>query len=214
MEKEIAFDDTINITSDHTILGGNLVIPEDSHALIIFVDDHGRGQRDDRNLHIASVLQKEGFATLLVDLLTSDEVANQPHSLDINHLADRIMDIRKWADQNPQTEHLNVGIFGFNTGASAAIIAASRFDSKMNAIVSLGGRPDLALEALKKIDIPILLIATHKDNSNVIFNEKALSDIGKESRLEVLQDAEKGFHEPVILEKITSLTKEWFVRHI
>jgi putative phosphoribosyl transferase len=214
MEKEMSFDDTINITSGQSILRGSLVIPENSHALIIFVDDQGKGQHDPRNLHFAEILQRERFATLLVDLLTSDEIANQPHTLDISYLAGRISDVCKWAAQNPQTEQLNVGLFGYNTGIAAVLKAASYQESKINAIVSLGGRPDLVLDVLEKIHVPLLLIVGHVDNAIVTFNQKALPHIHAESRMEVLQDSGKGFQEPAVQEKIASLSKEWFTRHM
>ena len=213
MEKEIAFDDTINITSNQTVLGGTLVIPENSHALIIFVDDKGQGQQDSRNLHLAQALQKEGFATLLVDLLTPEERTNQPESLDVNHLAARISDVCKWAGQNPQTEHLNVGLFGYHTGVAAVLIAASYQESKIHAIVSLGGRPDLVLDVLENIHIPLLLIARHKDEPVVTYNEKALPHIHAEHKLELLQDSDRNFQDPIILNKIASLSREWFIRH-
>lgn len=213
MEKDIAFDDTINITSDRSILTGTLVIPENSQTLIIFVDDHGKGQQDQRNLHIAQALHKEKFATLLVNLLTEEERANQPDTFDINHLAERIIDVRKWVGQNPQTEHLNVGLFGYHTGVAAMLKAASHPESKVNAIVSLGGRPDLALDALKRINVPILLIAGDVDNSNVTYNQKALPHIYAEHKLEVIQDSGKGFDNPAVLDKIAHQSREWFVRH-
>lgn len=213
MEREIDFNDSIHISSQQSVLGGTLMIPKNSHALIIFVDDQGKGQHDSRNVHVAQILQREGFATLLVDLLTSDEVANQPNTLNINHLAERIGDVCKWASLNPQTEHLNIGIFGYNTGVAAVLKAVSLQEINIYAIVSLNGRPDLAMEELKKIRTPLLLIAGHKDNPMVTFNEKALPHIQAETKLELLQDSDKNFLEPVMLDTIATMSKEWFIRH-
>ena len=215
MQQEISFDEQVKINHEEKLFEGKLVIPENSRALIIFADDHGNSLADERNLAVAVALQNEGFATLQFKMFTDHELSEESHKLDINVLANRISSAYHWAKTNPQTEHFNIGLFGFNTGASAAIIVASQSKKNINALVSLSGRPDLVLDELERIQVPTLLIVGGADNALVTYNQKALPHIRHtESRINVLQDAGHGFTDKGKLDQVARLTMDWFVRHI
>jgi len=214
MEKLINFDDLITISSDDKILNGRLVIPEESQAIIVFVDDLGHVLHNKTALQLADYMQQEGFATLLVDLLTKEETLTSTQDLDINHIAHRVSDVRNWIAENPQTEYMNTGFFNMNTGTAAVIKALNKPDSSINALVSLAGRPDLAQDSLKNINTPVLYLAGDADNANVTFHEKALSNFNSFSKLEVIADGGGDFLSPPILQKVALLSKEWFIRHL
>jgi putative phosphoribosyl transferase len=134
--------------------------------------------------------------------------------MDICKQSERISDIRKWAEENPQTEHLSAGLFSFGSGTAAALEAIANRDSKINAMVSLGGRPDLAFDALKRIDIPLLFICGDMDNANVVQHEKSLPYFNTSSKMEVLNDAGKGFTTPSAINEVIKLSREWFIQHL
>lgn len=214
MEKTASFNDSISISSQNRVMEGHLIIPEESQAIILFVDETGKVRRDERSLKIAEVFQRKGFATLFVDLLTAEESANPTEAMDIYKQSERISDIRKWAGENPQTEHLSAGIFSLGSGTAAALEAIANRESKINAMVSLGGRPDLAFDALKRIDIPLLFICGDMDNANVVQHEKALAHFNTSSKMEVLNDAGKGFTTPAAIDEVIKLSREWFIQHL
>lgn len=214
MEKSVSFNDSINISSQNRVLSGKLLIPEESQAIILFVDEHGKATQDKRFLKIAERFQNYGFATLFVDLLTADEADSPAEAMDIYKQAERITDIRNWAGENPQTEHLSIGLLSYGSGTAAALEAVVNVENKINALVSLGGRPDLAFDALKKIDIPLLFICGDIDNANVVQHEKSLPHFNTSSKMEVIRDAGKGFETESALEKVIGLSKEWFIRHL
>ena len=215
MQHTINFDEKVNITTGDALLKGHLVIPENSRALVLFADDRGDSVLDKRNLLVAEILQKEGFATLQFNMLTAEEMADEDTELQCHLLADRIHDAYHWAKTNPQTEDFNIGLFGFNTGAAAAIMVAARPENNINALVSLSGRPDLAMDDLREVRCPVLLIVGGADNAVVTYNQKALPHIKKaESRINVLQDSGHGFEDPQKLKEVAQLTKEWFIMHI
>lgn len=215
MQHIINFNETVNISTGDTLMKGRLVIPENRRALVIFADDRGNSVDDQNNRLIAEMLQHEGFATLQFNMLTTDEMAEERWELNSEVAAERIHAAYHWAKTNPQTENLNIGLFGFNTGAASAISVAARAENNINALVSLSGRPDLVLEDLQELRCPVLLIVGGADNAVVTFNQKALPHIKKaESRINVLQDSGHGFENPAKLEEVARLTKEWFIMHI
>jgi dienelactone hydrolase len=214
MHTDTSFNDQVNISSADTVLNGKLLIPDNSRALVIFVDDSGSSLQDPRNLAVAKVLQQEGFATLLFDLMTPEERSDRGEKLDIHFIAERIRAARKWAEGNPQTEHLNVGIFAYNTGVASAVLMAADPENRINAIVSLSGRPDLVLNSLEKLQAPMLLIVGGADNAVVTFNQKALPAFHAESALRVLQDSGHGFENSDKLMEVAYLSRDWFVKHI
>jgi dienelactone hydrolase len=215
MQHTINFDEQVNITTGETMLKGHLVIPENSRALVLFADDRGDSVREKRNMLIAEILQKEGFATLQFNMQTAEEMGEENKGISCQKLAERIHDAYHWSKTNPQTESFNIGLFGFNTGAAAAIMVAARPENNINAVVSLSGRPDLAIDHLQQIGCPVLLIVGGADNAVVTYNQKALPHITKaESRINVLQDSGHGFDNEQKLQEVAQLTKEWFIMHI
>lgn len=215
MQQEVSFNEKVYINYEDKLLNGKLVIPDNSRALIIFADDSGNSLTDIRNLTIADALQNEGFATLQFEMLTEYELKEERHKLDINFLAKRIDSAYHWAKTNPQTEHLNIGLFGFNTGTAAAIIVATESENNINALVSLSGRPDLVLKELELIRSPLLLIVGGADNAVVTYNQKALPHIRQaESRINVMQDSGHGFNDKNKLKEVARLTRDWFIMHV
>ncbi len=214
MENNIDFDDTIDISSTGKVLDGRLIIQKNSHALIILIDDHGRVSEDQRSLYVADFLQKAGFSTLMIDLLTQEELDNEANATALDHLSERIKDVCYWAADNPQTEAMNIGLFTINTGTAAALETPIFYDHQVNALVSLAGRPDLAVDNLKSINIPMLFIAGNLDSSNVSYHEKVLENLNAESKFEILKESGKGFHDESMLKDVAQLAKEWFIRHL
>lgn len=215
MQQEVSFNEKVDINYQDKLLAGKLVIPDNSRALIIFADDSGNSIKDIRNQKVAESLQKEGFATLQFEMLTENELREENQKLDINFLAKRISSAYHWAKTNPQTEHFNIGLFGFNTGAAAAIIVATESENNINAVVSLSGRPDLVLNELELIRTPVLLIVGGADNAVVTYNQKALPHIRQaESRINVLQDSGHGFTDKHKLSEVAKLTRDWFIMHV
>ncbi|MFP4090828.1 MAG: dienelactone hydrolase family protein [Cyclobacteriaceae bacterium] len=213
MHHTLNYNENVEITSENLFLKGKLMIPEESSQLIMFISDKASSRGDQLTTFLAAEMRAAGFATLEFDLLTEHELAEERKKLDINLLAERIVHARKWLGQNPHTEYFSIGIFAYNTGAAAALIAASRIDASVNAVVSAGGRPDLVLDHLEKLQCPVMLIAGGADNANVTFNQKALPHINSEHAFRVLQDAKHDFEQPGKREQVASLSRDWFIQN-
>jgi putative phosphoribosyl transferase len=211
---------TCQIAIDGRILEGDLAIPTGAKAVILFPHGSGGGRHSTRNQYIAKVLNKAGFATLLVDLLSSEEkaadVAGRHLRYNIELLAGRFKEVTKWLLQEPQTKNLEIGYFGSNTGAAAAISAAANFSNSNNivkALVLRGGRLDLVEEQLSKIIAPILLIAGGSDDTTVIgINKIAIKALknAKDRELALIPGAGHLFEEPDKLEEVAKIAAEWF----
>lgn len=186
---------------------------------IIFAHGSGSSRHSRRNQHVASLLQDAGMETVLIDLLTEDEekvdVRTREHRFDIGLLATRVAGaIDWWRSENPDSPQASVGLFGASTGAAAALIAATQRPEEVGAVVSRGGRPDLAADALGSVDAPTLLIVGGRDTQVIELNESAQSHLECESKLEIVPGASHLFEEPGALDRVAELAAEWFAEHL
>ena len=200
------------------MLEGNLSIPAQAIALVLFAHGSGSSRHSPRNQFVAQTLNQAGLATLLFDLLTPEEESvdlyTREHRFDIGLLAERLVYATKWAKQEKQTQDFDIGYFGSSTGGGAALVAAAELPEKVGAVVSRGGRPDLAGDALPKVRAPTLLIVGGEDHVVIELNEQARAQMKCECKIEIVPGATHLFEEPGALEKVAKLASDWFVKHI
>jgi putative phosphoribosyl transferase len=200
-------------------LAGDLMVPPRARGIVIFAHGSGSSRRSSRNRHVAGVLQQAGLATLLFDLLS--EAEERAESLtrhlrfDIELLADRLAVSTTWLSSHAAVAHLPIGYFGASTGGGAAIVAATRLPGRVCAVVSRGGRPDLAADALPRIAVPTLLIVGGDDDVVIELNREALGHMQPGvGTLEIVPGATHLFEEPGTLEQVATLARDWFTRHL
>ena len=204
---------------DGVELAGTLGIPKNPKGLVLFAHGSGSSRHSPRNRYVAGVLHCRGIATLLLDLLTrEEEFADQRTAelrFDIALLARRLNSATRSIMRQPDVRHLKVGYFGASTGAGAALVAAAEFPENVAAIVSRGGRPDLAMDALGSVRAPTLLIVGGNDEPVIEMNRQALAELGcLEKKLVIVPGATHLFEEPGTLEEVARLAAEWFVQHL
>jgi len=208
----------VQIPAGRVELAGDLVVPAGALALVIFAHGSGSSRFSPRNRFVAGVLNQAGFATLLFDLLTAAEENLDRYSgqyrFDIPLLAARLEAATVWARGEPELATLKVGYFGASTGAAAALIAAANRPEEVGAIVSRGGRPDLAADFLDRVRAPTLLIVGGNDPVVLELNRQALRKLRCEARLEVVPGAGHLFEEPGALERVAELARDWFKLHL
>src|SRR5829696_3444099 len=199
-------------------LEGNLGVPEGAAGVVLFAHGSGSGRHSPRNRYVARVLREAGLATLLIDLLTREEEEVDLRTgylrFDIGLLADRLADATGWLIENPDARDLRIGYFGASTGAGAALVAAAERPDEVGAIVSRGGRPDLAGEALPLVKAPTLLIVGGNDVPVIGMNEEAMERLRMEKELEIVPGATHLFEEPGALEEVARLAADWFMRYL
>lgn len=196
-------------------LDGMLGIPSPSaRGLILFAHGSGSSRFSPRNNAVAAALRRAGLGTLLFDLLSRAEEEDRANVFDIELLAERLVAASEWVLASPETRSLPIGYFGASTGAAAAIKAAARLKGRIGAIVSRGGRPDLAASALSEVDSPTLLIVGGRDTEVLALNRGARRSMRCESALEVVPGATHLFEEPGALEQVTALSQRWFLDHL
>ena len=199
-------------------LAGDLVTPDDADALVVFAHGSGSSRHSPRNRQVAEHLQRAGLGTLLMDLLTSEEEAvdlrTRALRFDIGLLAQRVAGAVDWLSGQARTADLRVGLFGASTGAAAALVAAAQKAGRVHAVVSRGGRPDLAGEALANVRAPTLLIVGGADTAVIGMNEEAMASLQAEHRLEIVPGATHLFEEPGALEAVSEHAAEWFRAHM
>lgn len=207
----------VRIPASDVVLNADLMIPPGARAIVVFAHGSGSSRHSIRNRYVAEMLNGYKFATLLADLLTEEEevidMRTRHLRFDIPMLADRLIDIATWLQQEPKTKDLKIGWFGASTGAGAALIAAARRPENIMAVVSRGGRPDLAGAYLPEVVAPVLLIVGENDPQVLDLNKEALSRLNTESRLEIVPNATHLFEEPGTLEAAAGLAAEWFQGH-
>jgi putative phosphoribosyl transferase len=208
------FSHLVHIPADSDILDGILDVPHDTQALVIFAHGSGSSRHSKRNKYVAQVLREAGLGTLLFDLLTREEDLIYENRFDIPLLAKRLTAATRWIKGQPQTKKLKIGYFGASTGAAAALLAATEPDSGVGAIVSRGGRPDLAEKALKLVRAPTLLIVGGDDYIVIQLNQQAYNFIKAEKELRIIPGASHLFEEPGTLEEVARLAAEWFRKHL
>lgn len=209
-------ENLVSVSVDSVSLEGNLDIPPGARGLILFAHGSGSSRHSSRNKYVAEVLKKGGLATLLFDLLTREEeiidIQTAELRFNIELLASRLVGGTDWVLKNPSTANLRIGYFGASTGAAAALIAATMRPDAVYAIVSRGGRPDLASEALSRVKAPTLLIVGGYDDVVIKLNEEALGKISAEKELKIVPGATHLFEEPGALEEVASLARDWFIK--
>jgi dienelactone hydrolase len=208
----------VQIPAGRAVLAGSLAIPDGAVALVLFAHGSGSSRHSPRNQFVARTLKDAGLATLLFDLLTPEEEAidmrTGEHRFNIGLLAERLVHATRWAKQQERTRALRLGYFGSSTGAGAALVATAEIPKDVGAVVSRGGRPDLAGDALPKAQAPTLLIVGGNDDVVIELNEMARDQMRCEVKLEIVPGATHLFEEPGALEKVAKLASEWFVSHL
>jgi putative phosphoribosyl transferase len=189
-------------------------VPDGASGTVVFAHGSGSSRLSPRNSEVAAELRGARLATLLFDLLTEAEGRDRATVFDIGLLAERLKDAVAWLDGQPGVAGLPLGCFGASTGAAAALRAAAQLPERMAAVVSRGGRPDLAEAHLPEVMAPTLLIAGELDQTVVEMNQWALQLLGGEKALEIVPAASHLFEEPGAMEEVTRLAREWFVRHL
>ncbi|HEY0898360.1 MAG TPA: alpha/beta fold hydrolase [Sphingobacteriaceae bacterium] len=203
----------VEIPVEHVTLKGDLIIPPGAAALVIFAHGSGSSMLSSRNRMVAEKLQQEGFGTLLFDLLTTREDMDRTNRFDINLITERLVEVTKWAKEK-STRHLQLGYFGASTGAAAALMAAAKLKEDIKAVVSRGGRPDLAGPALPHVEAPTLLIVGGLDDVVIDLNEQAFSVMENEKKMIIIEGATHLFEEPGKLESVAVMAVQWFNQHL
>jgi putative phosphoribosyl transferase len=208
----------VRVTAGSVTLEGNLTLPEEARGIVLFAHGSGSSRLSPRNRYVARILNEAKLATLLVDLLTPEEEAVDVRTghlrFDISLLAERLVGATDWLVQHPDTGQLRIGYFGASTGAAAALVAAAVRPDVVGAVVSRGGRPDLAGRALAHVRAPTLLIVGGHDVEVLELNRAALAQLRAEKELVIVPGATHLFEEPGALDQVARLARDWFERHL
>ena len=208
----------VQVPAGTVTLEGNLTLPEEAQAIVLFAHGSGSSRHSPRNRYVARVLNEAKLATLLIDLLTLHEEVIDTRTahlrFDIDLLAERLVDATDWLTQFPDTKHLPIGYFGASTGAAAALAAAAVRPDVVGAVVSRGGRPDLAGSALPRVRAPTLLIVGGDDGQVIELNRAALAQLRCEKQLVIVPGATHLFEEPGALDEVARLARDWFQRYL
>jgi len=206
------------IPARSAMLEGEADVGEESRGIVLFAHGSGSSRHSPRNQLVARSLRDRGLGTLLFDLLTREEEAVDLHTrhlrFDIALLAGRLVDASRWVRSRPETRALKIGYFGASTGGGAALVAAADLGNEIGAVVSRGGRPDLAADALTRVKSPTLLIVGALDEPVIELNEEALADLRCEKELRIVPGATSLCEEHGALEEVAPLAGEWFERHL
>jgi putative phosphoribosyl transferase len=208
------FAQLVHISLDSGVLEGMLVIPGGAPGVVVFAHGSGSSRHSPRNTFVAEVLQRAGLGTLLMDLLTPAEDVSSEARFDIPLLADRLTAATQWLRTQPPTKDLGLGYFGASTGAAAALQAAAALGPVVRAIVSRGGRPDLAWAALARVQAPTLLIVGGRDEVVIELNQRAYARLHAAKQLVIIPGATHLFEEPGALSEVARLAAEWFIRYL
>lgn len=212
MRENVSGEKLVKIAIDSVKLEGMLSLPKKAEGIVIFAHGSGSSRFSPRNNFVARVLQEAGLGTLLFDLLTKEEDAIYENRFDVSLLADRLIIATKWIKRYPETKGMKIGYFGASTGAAAALQADTEI--AVSAIVSRGGRPDLAEAYLPKVKAPTLLIVGEYDGIVVELNRKAYDKLRSEKKLVIVRRATHLFEEPGTLEEVAKLAKDWFAKYL
>jgi putative phosphoribosyl transferase len=204
----------IEIAAGKRRLSGILQVPQGAEGVVMFAHGSGSGRLSPRNQFVAHALEEAGLATLLLDLLEEEEAEDREKVFDIELLAYRLQNAADWLRDEPETHDLRLGYFGAITGAAASLVAAARYPAPVLAVVSRGGRPDLARDDLPAVRTPTLLIVGGNDEEVLQLNEQALHLLRCPKKLVIIPGATHLFEEPGTLEQVARLAQEWFVRYL
>jgi putative phosphoribosyl transferase len=213
-----ASEASVRVSAGPVELEGDLTVPDGARGVVLFAHGSGSSRHSDRNRSVAGELQRAGLATLLIDLLTTGEekvdLVTREHRFDIGLLAERLVGASAWLARQESTRALRLGYFGASTGAGAALVAAAELPDQVRAVVSRGGRPDLAGPALTEVRAPTLLIVGGEDLSVMDMNREAMARMRTDVKLEIVPRASHLFEEPGTLERVAELASDWFSRHL
>jgi dienelactone hydrolase len=208
----------IKIPTAEATLEGDLAVPDGARGVVLFAHGSGSSRHSPRNRYVAGVLQQAGLATLLMDLLTAEEEEAERYTrhlrFDIGLLSARLSDAIDWLALEPSTRALNIGLFGASTGGAAALVAAAERPEKVRAVVSRGGRPDLAGDALSRVKAPTLLLVGSLDTVVIELNGEAMRQLRCEHKLHLVPNATHLFEEPGTLEEVAQLARDWFIQYL
>lgn len=204
----------VEIEAEGAKLQGMLGLPEGTKGVVLFAHGSGSGRFSPRNQFVASILRERGIGTLLIDLLEERESEDRDKVFDIDLLADRLMSATEWLQSDEATRELSIGYFGASTGAAAALQAAATLGDEIAAIVSRGGRPDLAMDYLDQVTAPTLLIVGGRDYPVIPLNRQAYERLKAPKELVIVPGATHLFEEPGALEEVARLAAEWFEKYL
>jgi len=209
---------TVSIPVGQHRIEGDLILPENAKAAVTFVHGSGSSGHSPRNKYVDEVLNRAGLATLLIDLLTPEEelvdIRTAEYRFNIDLLADRLIAATDWSAKDPRLSSLSIGYFGASTGAAAALVAAAKRPERISAVVSRGGRPDLARDYLDKITAPTLLIVGEFDRDVIALNRTAASAMRASNIIRIVPGATHLFEEEGALEEVAALAREWFEKNL
>jgi len=212
--KEFVRDEEVEVQAGPVCLVGHFTVPKAPRGLVVFAHGSGSSRHSPRNRLVAAALQDAGLGTLLFDLLTTDEELDRALVFDVNMLAGRLGEVTRWLRAAPEADGARIGYFGASTGAGAALLAAAHPDADVAAVVSRGGRPDLAGPKLAEVWAPTLLIVGGQDTAVLELNRQAQALLRCESELAIVPGATHLFEEPGTLEEVSRLARNWFTRHL
>lgn len=207
------YQSIVHIPVDSVTLEGELYVPQGAKGIVVFAHGSGSSRFSSRNIFVAEVLRSAGLGTLLFDLLTRQEDRDYENRFNIPLLARRLIAATKWLRTQEKTRELRIGYFGASTGAAAALIAAAELSTEIKAVVSRGGRPDLAMEVLEQVTAPTLFIVGGDDDVVLELNRSAMQEMKGKAELEVIPGATHLFEEPGALEEVARLATEWFTKY-
>lgn len=204
----------VHVPANGIKLESALIIPADAEGVVLFAHGSGSSRHSPRNNFVAQVLHRSGMGTLLMDLLTTEEDSVYENRFDIDLLTWRLERATQWLMEQPESKTLDIGYFGASTGAAAALQAAATFGTSIGAVVSRGGRPDLAMPVLERVESPTLLIVGALDDIVIDLNRKAYAKLKAEKHLAIVPGATHLFEEPGTLQEAARLAAEWFKRYL
>jgi len=204
----------ISIAEAQVTLEGMLNIPQNAHGMVLFAHGSGSSRFSPRNNFVAEVLRKAGLGTLLLDLLSQEEDKNYETRFDITLLSKRLITVAHWLKKQPETKHLPIGLFGSSTGAAAALEVAAVMGEEIHAVVSRGGRPDMAMEVLGSVVSPTLLIVGGNDFGVIELNQEAYEELTCIKKIVIVPNATHLFEEPGCLEAVARIASEWFMKYL
>jgi putative phosphoribosyl transferase len=218
VQTETGEERLVHVRAGIVTLTGNLVVPDGASGVVLFAHGSGSSRLSPRNRSVARRLSERGLATLLIDLLTPEEeridIETAHLRFDIGLLADRLAGAKEWLVGQPETRDLRIGYFGASTGAAAALVAAALHPQSIGAVVSRGGRPDLAGDLLSRVQAPTLLIVGGEDRAVIEMNRDAFGQLTCKKRIEIVPGATHLFEEPGALEAVARLAGDWLLAHL
>ncbi|WP_225000238.1 dienelactone hydrolase family protein [Cesiribacter sp. SM1] len=211
---EVIREDITIPVGQHVHLEAELILPLDAQGIVIFSHGSGSSRHSPRNKKVANDLQRSGFATLLFDLLTQEEDRVYENRFNIELLTERLVSVTRWTGRQNEVQHLPIGYFGASTGAASALKAAARVGSFVKAVVSRGGRPDLAIPELSGVETASLLVVGGDDHQVIGLNEQAYAQLPQPKQLEIVPGAGHLFEEPGKLEEVARLAADWYRQYL